>query len=320
MFERLVAFSPLVSAQLYHPPPPPGEIDGYDITIQNCRNADIYLLDLTSQVQIDDCENCRFFIAPCSGPVFIRNCKSIRVAVVTSQLRLRDCTDAHLMVYVRGRSAIESCKRISLCCWNVGYFQLPLLMARSGLSVFDNGWRRFDDFGTHSAPHFLPMATTLDDLMRFPKVEARAGLTPPSPGLDPEADSTASVNNNDHISNVPWRTLAEVAPDCFGQESEEGLLNPVARVTGEKEAEELVFALFSPRCGSAAMALLSLVAVWFTCTCLAPPPPIRALQLPSTPHLTPTTNKQGTPTLTVCASREFGPVPKASVETYVLLV
>eukprot|EP01061_Rhynchopus_euleeides_P015389 TRINITY_DN26295_c0_g1_i1.p1 TRINITY_DN26295_c0_g1~~TRINITY_DN26295_c0_g1_i1.p1 ORF type:complete len:450 (+),score=119.76 TRINITY_DN26295_c0_g1_i1:119-1468(+) len=264
----------------------PGELDGYDVTVSGCNGADIYILDNSSQVQVDDCTNCRFFIAPCGGSVFIRNCSNIRVAVAASQLRLRECNDVKLMVYVRRRSVVESCKRISIACWNTGYFQLSRQMSRATLSVFDNGWNNFDDFGTHSVPTFLPISTTLESIMHVERLPARhtpqgESLVPPDAG---DADSVTSsvINSNDAIANIQWRTLAEVAPDCMAEAGTEGEgLNPVPISTGDRSPQNALFVLFSPRCGDAART----VAMHFS-------------------------NSAGGEGLHVAAMREFGPAPR----------
>eukprot|EP01064_Diplonema_japonicum_P037068 TRINITY_DN8595_c0_g1_i1.p1 TRINITY_DN8595_c0_g1~~TRINITY_DN8595_c0_g1_i1.p1 ORF type:complete len:399 (+),score=76.10 TRINITY_DN8595_c0_g1_i1:1297-2493(+) len=143
----------------------PGELDGYDITFDKCNGCDFYVLDITSQVQIDNCENCRFFIAPCVGSVFIRNSKNNRFILAASQVRLYQCNDTKLMMYVPRRAVLECCKGLSVACWNLNYFQLPTQFSRCQLSLFDNGWYNYDDFGTGSAPKVLPVSTTPDDIM-----------------------------------------------------------------------------------------------------------------------------------------------------------
>ena len=242
-----------------------GELDGYDVTFKGCVNTDVYILDITSQVQIDDCSNCRFFIAPCSGSVFIRDCTNLRVAVCTSQLRLRDCIDCTLMVFVRRRSVLEACKRISLCRWNVGYFQLSRQMSRSSLSVFDNGWNSFDDFGTNCRPNFLPLSTTLETIMKF-DVKGKGspeGETLAVDGGGGEGDSVTSsvLHNNDVVSNIQWRPLEEIDPAEFSDGCRMEL-NPIPITTGNRTPENQLFMLFSPRCGEAARAVAAKFSVW----------------------------------------------------------
>eukprot|EP01059_Diplonema_ambulator_P036296 TRINITY_DN9001_c0_g1_i5.p2 TRINITY_DN9001_c0_g1~~TRINITY_DN9001_c0_g1_i5.p2 ORF type:complete len:395 (+),score=106.03 TRINITY_DN9001_c0_g1_i5:34-1218(+) len=145
----------------------PGDLDGYDITFDKCTDCDFYVLDITAQVQVDNCERCRFFIAPCAGSIFIRNSKNNRFILAGSQVRLYQVHDTKLMMYVPRRAVLECCKGLSVACWNINYFQLHVQFARCQLSLFDNGWYNYDDFGTGSSPKLLPVTTTPEDIMNM---------------------------------------------------------------------------------------------------------------------------------------------------------
>ncbi|KAJ9448845.1 Tubulin-folding cofactor C [Diplonema papillatum] len=190
----------------------PGELDNFDVTFEGCENCDFYILDLSSQIQVDDCIGCRFFIAPCTGSIFIRNCTNCSVAVAASQVRLRDCKDCVLMLFVPGRSVLEECRGTSVACWNVSYFQLRVQFARARLSIFDNGWWRFNDFGTNSAPRILPAGTSLEDVMRK--------------------------------EEKPWKQLHEIAPGIINAGADVDLAVPLT--SGSTPSADACFVLFSP--------------------------------------------------------------------------
>eukprot|EP01062_Namystynia_karyoxenos_P016536 TRINITY_DN16039_c0_g1_i1.p1 TRINITY_DN16039_c0_g1~~TRINITY_DN16039_c0_g1_i1.p1 ORF type:complete len:458 (+),score=138.14 TRINITY_DN16039_c0_g1_i1:83-1375(+) len=204
----------------------PGDLDGYELCLEGLKHVDYYVADFSGQMTLDDCEDCRVFIAPCGGSVFIRNCKGCRFAVCCSQLRMRDCADCALMVYVPGRVNVESCKRTSLACWNISYFELADQMAKAQLSAFNNAWWRVHDFGTNSVCTQLEPGTSPQEL--FGEDWAGPGA---AAGLGSFAPATAAAD----AACVP------VVTGWDGAEPEEG--------------EQLTFALFAPGRPDAAAAV-----------------------------------------------------------------
>lgn len=45
----------------------PGEINGEQFIIQNCKNSTICLFDFSNTVLIDDCHDCTIFVGPIIG-------------------------------------------------------------------------------------------------------------------------------------------------------------------------------------------------------------------------------------------------------------
>lgn len=86
----------------------PGAIAGQQFQIKNCNNSNIFLLDWSNTVTVDDCINCKIFIGPVKGSVFIRDCTNCVVVTACGQFRTRDCRnlDAFLCVntQVSGRA------------------------------------------------------------------------------------------------------------------------------------------------------------------------------------------------------------------------
>eukprot|EP01060_Flectonema_neradi_P040637 TRINITY_DN9351_c0_g1_i4.p1 TRINITY_DN9351_c0_g1~~TRINITY_DN9351_c0_g1_i4.p1 ORF type:complete len:390 (+),score=78.35 TRINITY_DN9351_c0_g1_i4:145-1314(+) len=169
----------------------PGELDGYDITFEDCTDCDFYVLDITSQIQADNCTGCRFFCSPCSGSAFFRDCKNCSIAVACAQLRMRDCSSCRMMIFVPRQLTIESSKKTEVACWNVKYFGLAVQFARAQLSVYENGWYHAHDFSTNSMPTTLPSSTTLQDIMEGhdrpwkPLDQVAASQSPEDPSMDP---------------------------------------------------------------------------------------------------------------------------------------
>ena len=45
----------------------PGSLNGSSFVVQNCRSSQIYILDHTGAVNIDDCEDCDIVLGPVKG-------------------------------------------------------------------------------------------------------------------------------------------------------------------------------------------------------------------------------------------------------------
>ena len=45
----------------------PGQLNGKQFLISNCKNCTILVLDYTGTVTVDKCTECHIFIAPCKG-------------------------------------------------------------------------------------------------------------------------------------------------------------------------------------------------------------------------------------------------------------
>lgn len=65
------------------------QVRGYDFSCDNLVDCDVFILDFSSQVQIDDCKNCRFFIGPVDGSFFVRNSTNCTFTVACRQFRAR---------------------------------------------------------------------------------------------------------------------------------------------------------------------------------------------------------------------------------------
>lgn len=55
--------------------------------------CDIYVLEATAQVTIDDCVDCRIVLGPCAGSLFLRDSSKCVVMAACQQYRTRGCTD-----------------------------------------------------------------------------------------------------------------------------------------------------------------------------------------------------------------------------------
>lgn len=73
----------------------PGALGGapQPFAIEGCKGCDVYVLEATAQVTVDDCVDCRLVLGPCAGSVFLRDCTRCAVVAACQQFRTRGCTE-----------------------------------------------------------------------------------------------------------------------------------------------------------------------------------------------------------------------------------
>ncbi|KAF4658914.1 hypothetical protein FOL47_007788 [Perkinsus chesapeaki] len=100
----------------------PGQIRGYDFSVESCERCQIYLVDNVSQIFIDDC---------------------------------KDCTNCDILLQIPGHPIVESSMDMLF-----GPLTLPRaiedllakLMSEAGLTVTDNEWKNVFDFSKGQEP------------------------------------------------------------------------------------------------------------------------------------------------------------------------
>jgi len=118
----------------------PGSLNGYDFIIELLTDCDVFILDHTEQVQIDNCTNCRIFIGPVAGSAFIRDCKDCKIQVACRQLRLRDCQRLDIGLYCFTKPALETSSEIAFSCWRGAYHGLTEHFAQANLKPEASTW------------------------------------------------------------------------------------------------------------------------------------------------------------------------------------
>ena len=122
--------------------------------IDGCEDCQIYILDITAQVTIDYCKNCNIFLSPCESTVFLRNLDNCKIASISSQLRLRECTNMDIMLYSATKPCIENSTNINFYCYQFAYFNLLKQMETTKLSISGNRWSEIQDFGVEEQSVF----------------------------------------------------------------------------------------------------------------------------------------------------------------------
>lgn len=147
----------------------PGRICGQQFIVEEVKNSNIILMDNSAQVNVDFAEDCHIFIGPCESSVFLRDCKNCKVVVACQQLRLRDCENLDMLLYIgAGQPSIESSKNIRIGCFQFSYFSLREQFQAANLSPWNNGWSNVHDFTEKAGEthwDYLPEGTTAADLL-----------------------------------------------------------------------------------------------------------------------------------------------------------
>lgn len=123
-----------------------GSIDGQQFNIEECRNCDIFLLDVIATSFIDECHDCRIFVGPVETSLFVRNCTNCSLILACQQFRSRDCENCKLAMYSSTEPIIETSQNMQFACFEFNYFSLRGQFSRAGLKPWNNKWWQVYDF------------------------------------------------------------------------------------------------------------------------------------------------------------------------------
>nr|CAH8839169.1 unnamed protein product [Trichobilharzia regenti] len=99
----------------------PGEINGQQFLIQNCKNSYIYLLDHSVTVTVDDCINCTIVTGPIKTSFFVRDCRQCTIVTACQQFRSRDCHEMLVFLACTTEPIIESCTKFTFGPYQCSY-------------------------------------------------------------------------------------------------------------------------------------------------------------------------------------------------------
>ncbi|GFR40821.1 hypothetical protein Agub_g1444 [Astrephomene gubernaculifera] len=171
----------------------PGSINGQAYVIDKCEDCDIYVLDYCAQVTIDECKGCRIYIGPTDGAVFVRDCSGCSLAVVSRQLRTRDCHDCRISLHCRTKPVVESSTNVGFACFDLPYPELADHMRQAKLGLFHNFWWHVYDFTPKPGNwQLLPPDVTAASLLQpLPQeVAERFVMTPGKEGQQEESSGS----------------------------------------------------------------------------------------------------------------------------------
>ncbi|KAJ9506211.1 hypothetical protein QJQ45_014617 [Haematococcus lacustris] len=197
----------------------PGSIAGNGFILDRLTDCEVYILDHTSQVQVDDCVNCRIFIGPCDGSVFARDCKDCVLCVAARQLRTRDCQRLNISLYCPTNPSIETSSHITFSAWRGAYPGAVSHFAAAHLDPQINSWDQVYDFNAgqdvqgQGGQHWQ-LAPTPRPLWRAPPLDPGllALLLPP---MSAPSIALAAGEAEDPLGGVGVDPAAE--PESVGQ-------------------------------------------------------------------------------------------------------
>ena len=107
-----------------------GDLNGADFKLRKNKNCEIYILDWSKGMYIDDCEDCKIFCGPIDGSVFIRGSKNCQVSLIARQVRFRSCENLKVFTYCPSDPAVESSFNIYFAPFNAFFPHLKELFIK----------------------------------------------------------------------------------------------------------------------------------------------------------------------------------------------
>jgi len=114
-----------------------GDLDGADFKIFKNKNCEIYILDWSKGMFIDDCENCTIVCGPIDGSIFIRKSKNCKVSLIARQVRFRESENIDIYTYCPSDPVVESCFNIFFAPFNAFFPHLSDLFKKGGFNSED---------------------------------------------------------------------------------------------------------------------------------------------------------------------------------------
>ena len=136
------------------------EVDGANIKIRKNKNCEIYILDYSGGMFVDDCENCKIIVGPIEGSIMVRTSKNCEISVIARQIRFRDCENIKCFAYCPSDPAVESSFNIFFAPYNSFFPHLKELFVKANFIKEKNHINNPYDFTPdlvlgNGAPHFL---------------------------------------------------------------------------------------------------------------------------------------------------------------------
>ena len=107
-----------------------GDLNGADFKLLKNKNCEIYILDWSKGMYIDDCEDCKIFCGPIDGSVFIRGSKNCEFSIIARQVRFRNCENLKVFTYCPSDPAVESSFNIYFAPFNAFFPHLKELFVK----------------------------------------------------------------------------------------------------------------------------------------------------------------------------------------------
>ena len=114
-----------------------GDLNGADFKLLKNKNCEIYILDWSKGMFIDECENCTIVSGPVDGSIFIRKCKNCKVSTIARQVRFRESENIDIFTYCPSDPVVETCFNIFFAPFNAFFPHLEELFLKAGFKPED---------------------------------------------------------------------------------------------------------------------------------------------------------------------------------------
>ena len=114
-----------------------GDLNGADFKLLKNKNCEIYILDWSKGMFIDECENCTIVSGPVDGSIFIRKCKNCKVSTIARQVRFRESENIDIFTYCPSDPVVETCFNIFFAPFNAFFPYLEELFLKAGFKPED---------------------------------------------------------------------------------------------------------------------------------------------------------------------------------------
>lgn len=124
----------------------PGQINGIDFTIWNLTDCEVYLMDHSAQVFVDDCKNCTIHIGPVESSIFVRDCENIKISCAGAQVRVSDSKNVDCFIYCQSDPVVEKSSNIRFGPYNFAYPLQGEHFIKAKLDIGNDHWSQIYDF------------------------------------------------------------------------------------------------------------------------------------------------------------------------------
>ena len=140
-----------------------GDLNGADFKLRNNKNCEIYILDWSKGMYIDDCFDCKIYCGPIDGSIFIRGSKNCQISIIARQVRFRNCENLKVFTYCPSDPAVESSFNIYFAPFNAFFPHLKELFVKGEFKKDEKNhidtpydFTPSEELGG-GAPHFLQL-------------------------------------------------------------------------------------------------------------------------------------------------------------------
>ena len=123
----------------------PGTLNGADISLDTLADCQVFIMDFTQAIYVDDCTDCVIRIGPVSGFVFMRSCKNCIVSVACRQFRVKECDGMTVFLYAARDPHLELSRDITIGPYNFAYPLQDQHFKSAGLDPAANLWSQVYD-------------------------------------------------------------------------------------------------------------------------------------------------------------------------------